>query len=72
MHPSLSRGFQGDQEHDLKHPGSVDLIGTNKTKQTNYLPSYINNALHSWFDRTKDIEKSFTIFLPKPGFWEFI
>jgi hypothetical protein len=61
MHPSLSRGFQGDQEHDLKHPGLVDLTVTNKTKQTNNLPSYINNALHSWSDTTKDIEKSFTM-----------
>jgi hypothetical protein len=39
MHPSSSRAFQRHQEPDLKHPGSVDLIGTNKTKQTNYLPS---------------------------------
>jgi hypothetical protein len=39
MHPSSSRAFQRDQERDLKHPGSVDLIGTKKTKQTNYLPS---------------------------------
>jgi hypothetical protein len=31
-----------DQERDLKHPGSVDLLSTNKTKQTNYLPSYID------------------------------
>jgi hypothetical protein len=32
------------QEHDLKHLGSVDLIGTNKTKQnkTNKLPSFID------------------------------
>jgi hypothetical protein len=37
MHPfSSSRAFQRDQEHNLKHPDSVDLIiGTkqNKTKQ---------------------------------------
>jgi len=40
MHPSFSRAFQEDQEErDPKHPGSVDLISTNKTKQTNYLPS---------------------------------
>jgi hypothetical protein len=30
------RAFQRDQERDLKHPGSVDLIGT---KQTNNLAS---------------------------------
>jgi hypothetical protein len=33
MHPSSSRAFQRDQERDLKHPGSVDLIGTNKTNK---------------------------------------
>jgi hypothetical protein len=36
MHPSSLRAFQRDQEHDMKHPGSVDLISTNKTKQTNF------------------------------------
>jgi hypothetical protein len=39
MQPSSSKAFQRHQEHDLKHPGSVDLINTNKTKQANYLPS---------------------------------
>ncbi len=39
MHPCSSGTFQKDQEHDLKHPSSVDLISTNKTKQTYYLPS---------------------------------
>jgi hypothetical protein len=39
MHPSSLRAFQRHQEHNLKHPSSVDLIVTNKTKQTNYLPS---------------------------------
>jgi hypothetical protein len=36
--PSLSRAFQRHQEHDLKHPGSVDLI-TTKQNKTDYLPS---------------------------------
>jgi hypothetical protein len=39
MHPSSSRAFQRDQVHDVKHPGSVDLISTNKT---NKLPSFID------------------------------
>jgi hypothetical protein len=39
MHPSSLRAFQRDQEHDMKHHCSVDLISTNKTKQTNNLPS---------------------------------
>jgi hypothetical protein len=39
MHPSSWGAFQSDQEWDLKHPGSVDLISTDKTKQANYLAS---------------------------------
>jgi hypothetical protein len=41
MHPSSSRAFQRDQEHDLKHPGSMDLMGTKQNK----LPSFIDR----WF-----------------------
>jgi hypothetical protein len=41
MHPSSSRAFQRHQEHDLKHPSSVDLI-TTKQNKTNYLPSWID------------------------------
>jgi hypothetical protein len=39
MHPSSSRVFQGHQEHDLEHPGLVDLIGTKQNKQTTLLHS---------------------------------
>jgi hypothetical protein len=43
MHPSsLLRAFQRHQEHNLKHPGVVDLI-TIKQNKTNYLPSWIDN-----------------------------
>jgi hypothetical protein len=38
MHPSSSRPFQRHQEHNLKHPGSMDLL-TTKQNKTNYLPS---------------------------------
>ncbi len=38
MHPSSWRAFQRHQEHNLKHPGSVNLI-TTKQNKTNYLPS---------------------------------
>jgi hypothetical protein len=38
MHPSSSRAFQRQQEHDLKHPGSVDLITTKQNK----LPCFID------------------------------
>jgi hypothetical protein len=48
-HPSSSRAFQRHQEHDLKHPGYMDLITTkqNKTKQnkTNHFPSLIDGDL---------------------------
>jgi hypothetical protein len=39
MHPSSSRAFQRDQEHDLKHPSLVHLMGTNKT---NKVPCFID------------------------------
>jgi hypothetical protein len=39
MNPSPSRAFQEDEEPNLKHPGSVDLVGRNKT---NKLPSFID------------------------------
>jgi hypothetical protein len=39
---SLLRAFERHQEHDLKHPGSVELI-TTKQNKTNYLPSEIDN-----------------------------
>jgi len=40
--PSSSRAFQRDQECELKHPGSMDLISTNKTKRNNTLPCFID------------------------------
>jgi hypothetical protein len=39
MHPSSSRAFQRNQEHDLKLLGSMDLISTNKQ------PSFIDRCL---------------------------
>jgi hypothetical protein len=55
MHPSSSRAFQRDQECDLKRPGSVDLISTNKTKQnkTNKLPCFIDKFQNQ---RTMDFD----------------
>jgi hypothetical protein len=51
VHPSSSRAFQRDQEHNLKHPGAVDLISTDKTKQTNKQtnnqPSFIDRSFTS-------------------------
>jgi hypothetical protein len=38
MHPSSLKAFKRDQEHNLKHPDLVDLIGVKKKKkQTNNL-----------------------------------
>jgi hypothetical protein len=34
----LSRAFQRHEEHDMKHPGSVDLITTKQDK----LPSFMD------------------------------
>jgi hypothetical protein len=39
MHPSLLRDFKRYQEHNLKHPSSMDLI---TTKQNKLLPSFID------------------------------
>jgi hypothetical protein len=33
MHPSSLRAFQRDEECDMKQPGLVDLISTNKTNK---------------------------------------
>jgi hypothetical protein len=41
--PSSFSAFQRDQERDLKHPDSVDLIGTKQNK-TNKLPSFIDRC----------------------------
>jgi hypothetical protein len=42
MHPSLLRAFQRNQKHDLKYPGSLDLITTKQNK----LPSFIDRLEH--------------------------
>jgi hypothetical protein len=42
MHPSSLKAFQRDQEHDLKHPGAMDLVSTNKTKQNKQLNNLIS------------------------------
>jgi hypothetical protein len=45
MHLYLSRAFQGYPEHRKKCRGSVELSVTNKTKQTNKLPSFIDRYI---------------------------
>jgi len=48
MHLSSSRAFERDQEHDLKHPGSVDLISTKQNK-TNKLSCFIDRCFYNIF-----------------------
>jgi hypothetical protein len=53
MHPSLSKAFQRHQEHNLKHPGSVDLITTKQNK----LPSFIDRYNQQfWLTNSKPNE----------------
>ncbi len=52
MHPSSSRAFQRDQECDLKHPGSMDLISTKQNK-TNKLPCFIDRYQPHVLAKTK-------------------
>jgi hypothetical protein len=52
MHPSSSRAFQRHQEHDLKHPSSVDLITTKQNKLPSFidrLVAFINNRHTTFF-----------------------
>jgi hypothetical protein len=45
MHPSSSRAFQRHQEHDLKHPSSVDLITTKQNKLPSFIDRWANMML---------------------------
>jgi len=55
MHPSLSRAFQRHQEHDLKHPGSVDLITTKQNKLPSFIDRYLEGFWFLWEDFRKII-----------------
>jgi hypothetical protein len=37
MHPSSSRAFERHKEHDLKHPGSMNLINTKQNKLSSFI-----------------------------------
>jgi hypothetical protein len=41
MHPSSSGAFQRHHEHDLEHPGLVDLITTKQNKLPSFIYIYI-------------------------------
>jgi hypothetical protein len=45
MHPFSSRAFQRDQEHDMKHCSSMDLISTKQNKQTTLLLRQISTGI---------------------------
>jgi hypothetical protein len=56
MHPYSSIAFQRYQEHNLKHPSSMDLITTKQNK----LPSFIDK----WaLDKTKKLLTSIAYML---------
>ncbi len=41
MHPSSSRAFQRHQEHNLKHPSSVDLVTTKQNKRPSFIDRWM-------------------------------
>jgi hypothetical protein len=47
MHPSSSKAFQRHQEHNLKHPGLVDLTTTKQNKLPYFIDGYIQMELIS-------------------------
>ncbi len=47
MHPSSTRAFRRDQENNMKHPGSVDLISTKQYK-TNNQPCFIDRCSYTF------------------------
>jgi hypothetical protein len=63
MQPSSSRAFQRDQERDLKHPSSVDLINTN------YLASQIDDFTYMF---TPTNQKSRQIMYWAKSLWKIL
>jgi hypothetical protein len=62
MHPSSTRAFQREQEHDLKHPSSMDLISTKQNK-TNKPPCFIDTFQLKFLS----FGQKFTLKKPKTG-----
>jgi hypothetical protein len=49
VHPSSLTAFQRHQEQSLKHPGSLDLIRTNKTnKQLSFIQRWYLKTSQTW------------------------
>ncbi len=70
MHPSSSsRAFQRHQEHNLKHPSSMDLISTKQSKLPSFSfmdgsphpPKSFQNWKASWFEESGKKCNSFTL-----------
>jgi hypothetical protein len=52
MHLFLLRAFQRHQEHDLKHPGSVDLITTKQNKLSTFIDRCDVGAIYMYMPCT--------------------
>jgi hypothetical protein len=52
MHPSSLRALQRDQEHDMKHLSSMDLISTKQNKQTTSLLRQISTEISFFWAKT--------------------
>jgi hypothetical protein len=59
MHPSSSRAFQRHQEHDLKHPGLVDLIITKQNKLPSFMDRYKIARFPQWVLASSQNTKGF-------------
>jgi hypothetical protein len=58
MHPSSLRAFQRLHDHNLKHPGSADLITTKQKKLPNFIDRVMDlqNEIHRKLMLTLDLE----------------
>jgi hypothetical protein len=58
MHPSSSTAFQRLHDHDLKHPGSMDLITTKQNKLPSSIDRFMDlqNQIHGKLMLTLDLD----------------
>jgi hypothetical protein len=66
VHPSSLIAFQRDQECDLKYLRLVDLISTNKTKQTTFIDRctfflQVKKKSHPMYDQTERLGAVFSL-----------
>ncbi len=66
VHPFSLRALQRDQECNLKHPCSVDLISSNKT---NKLPPFIDRLVYVSYSKYYDLFPMWDMQLYANFFW---